>query len=122
MISGVRKRWVAGVADDPRAARSSRADRSEAPAAIAPAAQPLAPVVQPPGTIPAHMLPHDLSPWQMFMAADIVVKAVMIGLAFASLVTWTVWLAKSIEIPVRERRARREPLARTCAIARRSAA
>lgn len=34
----------------------------------------------------------------MFMAADIIVKAVMIGLAFASLVTWTVWLAKSLEI------------------------
>ena len=34
----------------------------------------------------------------MFMAADWVVKAVMIGLAFASLVTWTVWLAKSLEL------------------------
>jgi biopolymer transport protein ExbB len=43
-------------------------------------------------------LPHNLSPWGMFMAADWVVKAVMIGLAFASLVTWTVWLAKSLEI------------------------
>jgi len=26
------------------------------------------------------------------------VKAVLIGLAFASIVTWTVWLAKTIEI------------------------
>ncbi|BAB50884.1 tonB-system energizer ExbB [Mesorhizobium japonicum] len=43
-------------------------------------------------------LPHDLSPWGMFIAADIIVKAVMIGLAFASLVTWTIWLAKSLEI------------------------
>jgi len=43
-------------------------------------------------------LPHDLSPWGMFQNADIVVKAVMIGLAFASLVTWTVWLAKSLEL------------------------
>jgi biopolymer transport protein ExbB len=43
-------------------------------------------------------LPHNLSPWGMFMAADIVVKAVMIGLAFASLVTWTVWVAKSLEL------------------------
>ncbi len=43
-------------------------------------------------------LPHDLSPWGMFMAADVVVKAVMIGLAVASLVTWTVLLAKSAEI------------------------
>ncbi|WP_238121231.1 MULTISPECIES: tonB-system energizer ExbB [unclassified Xanthobacter] len=44
------------------------------------------------------LLPHDLSPWGMFMAADMVVKAVMIGLAFASVVTWTVWFAKSIEL------------------------
>ncbi len=43
-------------------------------------------------------LPHNLSPWGMFQNADIVVKAVMIGLAFASLVTWTVWLAKSLEL------------------------
>lgn len=34
----------------------------------------------------------------MFMAADWVVKGVMIGLAFASLVTWTVWLAKTLEL------------------------
>ncbi|CUW91651.1 MULTISPECIES: tonB-system energizer ExbB [Agrobacterium] len=43
-------------------------------------------------------IPHNLSPWGMFMAADWVVKGVMIGLAFASLVTWTVWVAKSIEL------------------------
>jgi biopolymer transport protein ExbB len=52
-------------------------------------------------------LPHNLSPWGMFMAADVVVKAVMIGLAFASLVTWTVWLAKSLELLGARRRARR---------------
>src|SRR6185437_13666192 len=52
------------------------------------------------------MLPRDLSPWGMFMNADIVVKAVMLGLLFASLVTWTVGLAKSIEILVAKRRAR----------------
>jgi biopolymer transport protein ExbB len=44
------------------------------------------------------LLPRNLSPWGMFTGADIVVKAVMIGLAFASLVTWTVWLAKTIEL------------------------
>jgi biopolymer transport protein ExbB len=44
------------------------------------------------------LLPRNLSPWGMFVNADIVVKAVMIGLAFASLVTWTVWLAKTIEL------------------------
>ncbi len=51
-------------------------------------------------------LPHDLSPWGMFMQADIVVKAVMIGLAFASLVTWTVWFAKGVELAAARRRAR----------------
>ncbi|OPY95071.1 biopolymer transporter ExbB [Bradyrhizobium sacchari] len=44
------------------------------------------------------LLPRNLSPWGMFLGADIVVKAVMIGLAMASLVTWTVWLAKTIEL------------------------
>jgi biopolymer transport protein ExbB len=43
-------------------------------------------------------LPHDLSPWGMFMNADIVVKGVMMGLAFASLITWTIWLAKILEL------------------------
>ena len=55
----------------------------------------------------AAQLPHDLSPWGMFMAADWVVKAVMIGLAFASVVTWTVWLAKSLELMVAKARLRR---------------
>jgi biopolymer transport protein ExbB len=52
-------------------------------------------------------LPHDLSPWGMFMAADLVVKAVMIGLAFASLVTWTVGVAKSLELLGAKARIRR---------------
>jgi len=53
------------------------------------------------------LLPRNLSPWGMFLNADIVVKAVMIGLAFASLVTWTVWLAKTIELRVAKKVARR---------------
>ena len=44
------------------------------------------------------LLPRNLSPWNMFVNADIVVQAVMVGLAFASLVTWTIWLAKTLEI------------------------
>jgi biopolymer transport protein ExbB len=44
------------------------------------------------------LLPRNLSPWGMFVNADIVVKAVMIGLAIASLMTWTAWLAKTIEL------------------------
>jgi biopolymer transport protein ExbB len=60
---------------------------------------------QPP-VIGAVHLPRDLSPWSMFASADIVVQAVMIGLAVASVVTWTVWLAKSIELLVARRRVR----------------
>jgi biopolymer transport protein ExbB len=52
-------------------------------------------------------LPRDLSPWGMYLNADPVVKAVLIGLAFASIVTWTVWLAKSLEIFFAKRRVRR---------------
>jgi biopolymer transport protein ExbB len=44
------------------------------------------------------LLPRNLSPWGMFLGADVVVKTVMVGLALASLVTWTVWLAKTIEL------------------------
>ena len=61
------------------------------------------------GTAPvigAAALPRDLSPWGMFVSADVVVKGVIVGLAFASVVTWTVWLAKSIEILLAKRRAR----------------
>jgi len=43
-------------------------------------------------------LPHDLSPWNMFLSADLVVKAVMISLAIASIVTWTVFVAKTMEL------------------------
>ncbi len=43
-------------------------------------------------------LPEDLSPWGMFENADLIVKGVIIGLALASLVTWTVWLAKTLEL------------------------
>ncbi len=50
-------------------------------------------------------LPHDLSPWGMFMAADIVVKGVMLGLAFASVVTWTVLLVKLAELGAAQRSA-----------------
>ena len=65
---------------------------AQVPAGDAPAA----PAV--PSVIATAMLPRDLSPWGMFMNADIVVKVIMIGLVFASLVTWTVWLAKTIEL------------------------
>jgi biopolymer transport protein ExbB len=49
---------------------------------------------------------RELSPWSMFLSADILVKAVMIGLAFASLVTWTIFLAKMIELSQAQRKLR----------------
>jgi biopolymer transport protein ExbB len=51
-------------------------------------------------------LPDELSPWGMFINADAVVKAVIIGLALASVVTWTVWLAKVMELRRAKRGAR----------------
>ena len=49
---------------------------------------------------------RELSPWSMFVSADILVKAVMIGLAFASLVTWTIFIAKMIELSLIQRKLR----------------
>ncbi len=46
---------------------------------------------------------HELSPLSMFLSADIIVKAVMIGLAFASLVTWTIFIAKMAELTLVQR-------------------
>ena len=57
--------------------------------------------------VPLGDLPHDLSPWAMFMAADLVVKGVMIGLAAASLITWVILVAKLMEIAGAKTRARR---------------
>ncbi|MEK1905670.1 MAG: tonB-system energizer ExbB [Pseudomonas sp.] len=51
---------------------------------------------------------HDLTPWGMYQNADVVVKAVMIGLMLASVLTWTIWIAKSIELITSRRRLRRE--------------
>jgi biopolymer transport protein ExbB len=64
-----------------------------------------------PAVIGTATLPRDLSPWGMFLNADPVVQAVLIGLVIASVITWTVWLAKTIEI-VRARRRLRASLAR----------
>ncbi len=87
-----------------------------APSQAAPFAQPAAaspPIAQaadgPPesaraGKPLALQVPRELSPWSMFLSADIIVQAVMIGLAFASLVTWTIFIAKSIELSVARRK------------------
>lgn len=51
---------------------------------------------------------HDLSPWGMYQNADVVVKTVMIGLAIASIITWTIWIAKGFELVRAKRRLRGE--------------
>ncbi|MDO1580553.1 tonB-system energizer ExbB [Rhizobium oryzicola] len=56
---------------------------------------------------PRKDIPHDLSPIGMFLAADRVVKGVMMGLALASVTTWTVWLAKTLELIGARRRAKK---------------
>ncbi|UOK70978.1 tonB-system energizer ExbB [Ancylobacter polymorphus] len=101
---------AAPVAVDPQvAAPSAAAPPVAAPATGDAAADPAAglPLEAGEDSSVAAQLPHDLSPWGMFMAADWVVKAVMIGLAFASVVTWTVWLAKTMELAVAKGRLRR---------------
>ena len=67
------------------------------------------PAAAPAAAVPiagAGLLPADFSAWGMFMHADIVVKLVMVGLIFASVVTWTIWLAKSTELFAARRRIR----------------
>ncbi|PYC23397.1 tonB-system energizer ExbB [Aquipseudomonas alcaligenes] len=51
---------------------------------------------------------HDLSPWGMYQNADRVVKSVMIGLVLASILTWTLWIAKGLELLIARRRLQRE--------------
>ncbi len=83
-----------------------------APPATAPAAtpapavsqnSPAAPALASPATEAAAKAPvatgeHDLSPWGMFMAADMIVKTVMVGLALASVMTWTIAFFKFMEL------------------------
>jgi biopolymer transport protein ExbB/TolQ len=44
----------------------------------------------------------------MYQNADIIVKIVMIGLAIASIITWTIWIAKGFELMGAKRRLRGE--------------
>ena len=54
------------------------------------------------------LLSHDMSPWGMFQNADVIVRGVMIGLALASVLTWTIWLSKGIELLSAKRRLQAE--------------
>ena len=75
---------------------------------IASLAMPWSALAQDAGTpiIGTATLPRDLTPWGMYLNADPVVQAVLIGLVIASIVTWTVWLAKTVEIFIARRRVR----------------
>jgi biopolymer transport protein ExbB len=94
----------------PGAAQSSATSDPAAPATTeaqgAPHAATPTASAAPATTAIAAILPHDLSPWGMFLNADIVVKLVMIGLVFASFVTWTVFVAKNWEMWTASREAR----------------
>jgi biopolymer transport protein ExbB len=96
-------------------AAPSAAPITAAPSVTAPAASAATPAASdatapPPAVGNASVsqleLPRDLSPWGMFVNADIIVKLVMIGLVFASLVTWTVCVAKYWELFAASRKAR----------------
>ncbi|WP_050484165.1 tonB-system energizer ExbB [Pseudoalteromonas fuliginea] len=50
---------------------------------------------------------HDLSPWGMYKAADVVVKSVIIGLLIASLVSWAICIFKSVQLNVAKRHAKK---------------
>src|SRR5215468_483706 len=76
---------------------SSTGAADEIPTQGAPSAVP------PPTEITPAELPRDLTPWGMFMSADIVVKAVMLALILASVLTWTIWLAKTLELAAARR-------------------
>jgi len=107
------------MADEP-AANAATPAAAAAPATPAPAAaegQSVAPAVAPAAADPAVQelvedtslgMAHDLSPWGMYKNADIVVKIVMIGLAIASIITWTIWIAKGFELMGAKRRLRGE--------------
>ncbi|WP_336800748.1 tonB-system energizer ExbB [Kaistia sp. MMO-174] len=108
---------------------------AEAPAVTAPAAEPAPapaptaapePVLQDPVELPAgehgvdrSTLPHDLSPIGMFTNADMVVKGVIGVLAVASIITWAIFLSKTLELAaLRHRtRARGERVARSRTLA-----
>jgi biopolymer transport protein ExbB len=107
---------TAPAVSEPSAATTEIADPGDAESAPALAAEPAAdattaaepaPAQEGKPTVEAEGLPRDLSPWNMFMSADLVVKSVMIGLILASVVTWTVWLSKSIEIAAAKRKVSR---------------
>ena len=101
---------------DAQAPAAPAATEQHAPATAAPAAtDPVQAVDASAADAPEVLEPdntlgmaHDLSPWGMYQNADIIVKIVMIGLAIASIITWTIWIAKGFELMGAKRRLRGE--------------
>ena len=99
---------------DPQAPAAPAASEQSAPAAAAPdATAPVQTLDATPADAPEAAdntlgMAHDLSPWGMYQNADIIVKIVMIGLAIASIITWTIWIAKGFELMGAKRRLRGE--------------
>jgi biopolymer transport protein ExbB len=89
-----------GVAPPAQTSATTSQPATAAPAAIATAEDNSTPAKS--NTI----VMRELSPWSMFMSADVIVKAVMIGLAFASLMTWTIFIAKMAELSILQRKLR----------------
>lgn len=58
--------------------------------------------------VTSNLMQTDLSVWGMYAHADIVVKAVMIGLLCASVITWAIFFSKSVELLSAKRRLKRE--------------
>ncbi|WP_288650183.1 tonB-system energizer ExbB [Pseudomonas sp. UBA5568] len=90
------------------AAPASAPAGEAAPGTVAPAPVTADPNVQALVEDTSLGMAHDLSPWGMYKNADVVVKAVMIGLAIASIITWTIWIAKGFELMGAKRRLRGE--------------
>ena len=84
------------------------APAADAPVIAAPTASQVAPDDAEPAAENSLGMSHDLSPWGMFQNADIIVKIVMIGLALASVATWTIWIAKGFELMGAKRRLKGE--------------
>ncbi|WNC10039.1 tonB-system energizer ExbB [Pseudomonas coleopterorum] len=95
-------------ASNATAAPAQAAPASQPAATPAPSAEQPAPAEQALAEDTTLGMGHDLSPWGMYQNADIVVKAVMIGLAIASIITWTIWIAKGFELLGAKRRLKGE--------------
>jgi biopolymer transport protein ExbB len=69
----------------------------------------ISPITPPPAVSPiaaGGVLPENLSLQSMFLHADVVVQSVMIGLLAASVITWTVLLAKGLQLALSGQRLR----------------